>query len=47
MCLMSLYYVFCFNIIKMVTKKGSLKFLLHLPLYGFCVGLPEGDLSTG
>ena len=47
MCLMLLYYVFCFNIIKMVTKKGSLKCLLYLPLYGFCVGLPEDDLSTG
>jgi hypothetical protein len=26
MCLMLLYYVFCFNIIKMVTEKGFLKF---------------------
>jgi len=44
---MTLYYVFCFNIIKMVIKKGPLKFLLYRPLYGLCVGLPEDDLSTG
>ena len=37
-----------FNIIKIVTiKKGPLRFILYLPLQGFCIGVPIVGLSTG
>jgi len=35
------------NIIKIVTvKRGPLRFLLYLPVYGFCIDMPEDGLGT-
>jgi len=28
-------------------KKGTLRILLYLSLYGFCIDMPEDGLSTG
>jgi len=41
-------YILCFTIMKIVTaKKDSLRFYLYLPLYGFCIDIPEDGMSTG
>ena len=42
-------YILCFHIIKIVTVKNAPppKFLLYLPLYGFCIDMPDDGLSTG
>lgn len=41
-------YILYFNIIKIVTvKKGPLRLLFYLPLYGCSIGMCEDVLSTG
>jgi len=41
-------FMLYFNIIKTVTvKKGPLRLLFYLPLYGCSIGMPEDVLSTG
>ena len=41
-------YILCLNITEIATvKRGPLRFLLYLPVYGFCIDMPEDGLSTG
>jgi hypothetical protein len=49
MCLMLLYYVFCFNIIKMVTKMGPLNFyciFLHMVFVLACLRMTSVKAET-
>ena len=41
-------YILCCNVLKIVNVKNEqLSFLLYLPLYHFCIDMPEDGLITG